>query len=215
MGRAQQNKGRPPRTVLSVNGRMGWRRVRSCAPGEGSDRPIDPLMDLMESAISVGMRERCCRMGIAGRSFARSTENLYEAAQIRISERMLRNVVESKSQAVSRKYASADRVLVPTTTEAEKQKRRATVLGKRETMSRKQRRRLGPVKKGSDQRYKQVYVTMFYDQAQAHRLVGVTRKNHRGLGKLLGRDVARLGRCVCGTIWKFCRWKGCCWTSFT
>ena len=150
-------------------------------------------------------------------------ENLYQAAQIRISEEMLRNIVESEGQAVltasaqepleldgsaadgkaqtptgqevSRMYASADGVLLPTTTEAEKQKRRATVLGKRETMSRKQRRRLtslGPVKKGSDQRCKQVYVTMFYDQAQAHRLVGVTRKDHRGLGKLLGRETARV-----------------------
>jgi hypothetical protein len=150
-------------------------------------------------------------------------ENLHEAAQIRMSEEMLRNVVESEGKAVlkasaeeqleidwsgadckaqtptgqevSRLYASADGVLVPTTTEAEKQKRRATVLGQRRKMSRKQRRRLGrlgPVKKGSDQRYKQVYVTIFYDQAQEHRLVGVTRKDHRGLGKLLGREAARV-----------------------
>jgi hypothetical protein len=180
-------------------------------------------VDALETSVSVGMRELGCRLGIAGRSFARSVENLYEAAQIRISEEMLRNVVESEGKAVltasaeeqleidwsgsdckaptpcgqevSRMYASADGVLVPTTTEAEKQKRRGTVLAKRQKMSRKQRRRLaslGPVKKGSDQRYKQVYVTIFYDQQQEHRLVGVTRKDHRGLGKLLGREAARV-----------------------
>ena len=39
--------------------------------------------------------------------------------------------------------------------------------------------RLPAVKKGSDQRYKQIYLTTFYDQTKEHRLVGVTRKNHR------------------------------------
>jgi hypothetical protein len=209
--------------VLSVNGRIDWHRIRYYAPGEGSDNPIDRLVDAMESSISVGLRELCIRLGIAGRSFARSAENLYEAAQIRMSEEVLRTVVVSEGKAVlkasaqeqleidwsaadckaqtptgqevSRMYASADGVLVPTTTEVEKQKRRATVLGQRRKMSRKQRRRLarlGPVKKGSDQGYKQVYVTIFYDQEKEHRLVGVTRKDHRGLGKLLGREAARV-----------------------
>jgi hypothetical protein len=51
---------------------------------------------------------------------------------------------------------------------------------------------LGAVKKGSDQRYKQVYLTAFYDQSQEHRLVGLTRKDHRGLGTLLRREAARV-----------------------
>jgi hypothetical protein len=140
-----------------------------------------------------------------------------------MSEEMLRKVVESEGKAVlaasedeqleldwtaadctastpegqetTRVYVSADGVLVPTTTAAEKAKRRATVLAHRVTMPRKQRgrlARLGAVKKGSDQRYKQVYVTNLYDQGQEHRLVGVTRKDHRGLGKLLGREALRI-----------------------
>jgi hypothetical protein len=98
-------------------------------------------------------------------------------------------------QDTTRVYVSADGVLVPTTTAAEKAKRRATVLAHRAAMTRKQRRRLarlGAVQKGSDQRYKQVYVTVLYDQGQEHRLVGVTRKDHRGLGKLLGREALRI-----------------------
>ena len=75
-------------------------------------------------------------MGIAGRSFARSMENLHEAAQIRMSEEMLRNVVESEGKAVLK--ASAE------------------------------------------------------EQLEIDRLVGVTRKDHRGLGKLLGREAARV-----------------------
>ena len=62
-------------------------------------------------------------------------------------------------------------------------------------MSRQRRARLlrlGALKPGTDQRYKQVYVSIFYDQSQEHRLVGVTRKDHRGLGKLLAREAARV-----------------------
>jgi hypothetical protein len=180
-------------------------------------------VDAVESSVSVGVRELCCRLGLAGRSFARSAENLKAAAQIHLSAELLRTVVQSDGKAVlkasaqeqleldwsaaqckavtasgrevSRLYASADGVLVPTTTAAEKQKRRETTQAKRKAMSRVQRRGLAPLKRmkrGSDQRYKQVYVTIFYDQAQAHRLVGVTRQDHRGLGTLLRREAARV-----------------------
>jgi hypothetical protein len=96
---------------------------------------------------------------------------------------------------VSRIYASADGVLVPTTTRAEKDKRRATVTRKRKAMAARQRRRLpklAPVNKGSDQRYKQVYLTCFYDQSHAHRLVGVTAGKVKGLKGLLKREAARV-----------------------
>ena len=209
--------------MVSVNGRIELRRIRYYAPGEGSDTPIDRLVHAMETSLSVGLRELSCRLGIAGRSFARSVENLKAAAQISLSEEVMRVLVESEGKAVleasseeqleldwsagdckattpsgqevSRMYVSADGVLVPTTTMAEKQKRRATVQRKRSKMPRKQRRQLkalGSVKKGSDQRYKQVYVSIFYGQTKENRLVGVTRKNHRGLGKLLKQEAARV-----------------------
>jgi hypothetical protein len=189
----------------------------------GSDCPIDRLLDLAESVVTVGIRELCCRLGIAGRSFSRSVANLKSAAGLEMSAETFRKVVESEGKVVvkasaeeqleldwsasqcrtrtpqgeevSRVYASTDGVLVPTTTAAEKQKRRGTVVKKRKAMLAEDRRRLpslGAVKGGSDQRYKQVYVTAFYDQDQDHRLVGVTRQDHRGLGKLLRREAARV-----------------------
>jgi hypothetical protein len=149
--------------------------------------------------------------------------NLKEAAQLGMGEELFRTVVEAEGKAVlkvsqdeqleidwsaaqcqttnpsgqtvSRLYVSADGVLVPTTTAAEKQKRRAAVRAKRQKMPREKRQQLlplGAVKKGSDQRYKQVYLTVFYDQPQEHRLVGLTRKDHRGLGTLLRREAARV-----------------------
>lgn len=100
-----------------------------------------------------------------------------------------------QGQQTTRLYTSADGVLVPTVTQEEKDKRRGTVLEGRSKMPRKQRRqlrRLGSVKKGSDQRYKQIYLTSFYDQTQEHRLVGVTCKEIGGLKKLLKREAVRV-----------------------
>ena len=86
-------------------------------------------------------------------------------------------------QEVSRVYASCDGVIVPdfdelsraATTDQEKRKRRATAVTKRRQMPPRRRQELPPlpaIKKGSDQRYKQVYLSCFYDQAKEHRLVG-------------------------------------------
>jgi len=208
------------------------------------------LLDAVEASISVGVRELCCRLGIAGGSFARSAANLKAAAKITMAEQTLRVVVESEGRAVlaesrdelleidwsaaqcqasepsgekvSRLYVSADGVMVPVTTAAEKRKRRATVLRKRrerqasptqrqasptqrqaspapksrkteaKQANRARRPRLRAVRKGSDQRWKQMYLTRFYDQDNEHRLVSVTRGNHKALGRLLRRDAARL-----------------------
>ena len=180
-------------------------------------------MDETESAVSVGVRQLCCREGTNARSFDRGRENLRHAAQIVVGEEQFRLLVESEGVAVlkasadeqleldwsasqcrtttpdgkpaTRVYVSADGVLVPTATQQEKDKRRATATAQRGKMPREKRRALeplGPVKKGSDQRYKQVYVTCIYDQDHQHRLVGVTCKKVKGLKRLLRREAARV-----------------------
>jgi hypothetical protein len=185
---------------------------------------VDRLLDETQTMVSVGVRQLCCREGTHARSFARGRENLQHAAQLATGEELFRQIVESEGKAVlqageseqleldwsggacvastpqgqstTRLYASADGVLVPTTTQAEKDKRRVTVRQWRKNTPRNQRgrlQRLPRVKKGSDQRYKQIYVTIFYDQSQEHRLVGVTRKEVQGLKSLLKRDGERTG----------------------
>jgi hypothetical protein len=223
MGKPKLAKERPLRTVLNLNGRIELCRTRWYAKGEGSDSPLDRLIDKLESSVSVGVRELCCRLGIAGGSFARSADNIDRAAHIKMSEEQYRTLVESDGKAVlaaarmeqleidwsasqckaktpdgqdvSRVYISADGVMVPVTTTAEKLKRRQTVLKKRREKPAKagqKRPGLPAVKAGSDQRYKQMYLTAFYDQKQERRLVSVTRQDHHGLGKLLKRDAAAL-----------------------
>jgi len=208
---------------VSVNGRIELSRRRFGDKDQGSECPSDRLVDETEAAVSVGVRQLSCREGSNARSFDRGRENLKHAAQITVGEEQFRLLVESEGKAVlkasadeqleldwsasqcktqtpdgkevTRIYASADGVLVPTTTQQEKDKRRATVLEKRRKMPRQERRKLKPlgaVKRGSDQRYKQIYVTCFYDQNHEHRLVGVTSKKVKGLKRLLKRDAVRV-----------------------
>lgn len=165
----------------------------------------------------------CCCLGCDAQSFARAARNLHKSAAVRISEELLRQVVQSEGQAalrassqeqleldwsaaqcktqtpagqeVSRVYVSADGVMVPVTTRSEKLKRRATALKWRQAHRARRgtrRGRLGPVKAGADQRYKQFFVTEYYSQDHKHKLVGVTRGDHRKLGRLLRREAARV-----------------------
>jgi hypothetical protein len=162
----------------------------------------------------------CCELGIDARSFARSVQRLKSTAQLIMGEEQFRQIVEADGKAalrlsakeelevgwsasgcktktpsgteVSRLYCSADGVMVPTITQAEKDKRRARTLQRRGRMPRAKRRRLGAVRKGTDQRFKQVYVSSLYDQSQTHRLVGVSAGGTAGLSRLLRRDAARV-----------------------
>lgn len=209
--------------MLTANGRIELSRRRFGTARQGSQCPADRLVDETEAAVSVGVRQLCCREGANARSFQRGRENLRCSAQIDAGEEMFRQLVESEGKAVlkasateqleldwsasdcktqtphgqevTRIYASADGVLVPTVTQAEKDKRRATARQNRQKMPPEQRRKLlplGAAKKGSDQGYKQVYVTRFYDQGQEHCLVGVTAGKVKGLKRLLRREAARV-----------------------
>jgi hypothetical protein len=89
-------------------------------------------------------------------------------------------------------YLSSDGFMAPTITDAEKQSRRRKVMEKR---SRRQgvKPRLGRVKRGTDQRYKEFKAVMFYDHEMEHRHVSVTRGDCRSAGRLMSRDAFRLG----------------------
>lgn len=187
------------------------------------DTPVDRLLDAAEALVSVGARQLCCLLSLSGGCFARTATNLSQAAGLKMLEETLRQIVEAEGRAVqiaaaeeclmpaftaancrtqtptgetvTRRYASCDGVMVPMTTQAEKDKRRATTLQRRkERQARRgvRRRRLGAMKRGSDLRYKQVYMSALYEQEQKRRRVGVTHKNHKGLGQLLRRDVNRV-----------------------
>jgi hypothetical protein len=170
-------------------------RVRWYAPGEGSDAPVDRLIDEAESLVSVGVRQLSVRQGTNAMSFARGCEDLKATAQVEVGEELFRRIVESEGKAVlkaakeeqleldwsasqclakrpdgsevSRIYASSDGVMVASITDQEKQNRRQKVKEKRAALPRTERRELKPlrpVKAGTDQRYKQLYLTALFDQ---------------------------------------------------
>jgi hypothetical protein len=131
---------------------MNLSRTRWLDAQQGSDCPLDRLIDESEATVSVRVRQLSCREGGNARSFARGRENLKHVGQIDLGEELFRQLVESEGKAVlkasaqeqlerdwsasackaktpqgqetTKLYVSADGVLVPTITQAEKDKRR-------------------------------------------------------------------------------------------
>lgn len=215
-GKPLRNKGRAPRTWVSINGAIEISRHHFHGKQEGTLTPVDALLNVAEATVSLGVREMAARVNAGGKSFSRASDDLNRTAQIRLSRESLRQIVEAdgkKALALAKSgelsvdwcakdcigadgksviYLSSDGFMAPTITAAEKRKRRAQVMQKRKK-SRKKRRRLGKIKAGSDQRYKEFKAVMFYDQTMKHRLVSVTSGNCQAAGKLMARDAGRLG----------------------
>jgi hypothetical protein len=97
---------------------------------------------------------------------------------------------------LTRVYAGADGVMAPMVTAAEKEKRR-----KNQAIRRQQRsasgvdntKALPPLRPGSDERFKEMKIGLFYDQPKEHRHVFVTEGNHEVFGKLLKEHAAQVG----------------------
>src|SRR4051812_2413906 len=160
-GRRLQHKGREPHTILTINDRLALERTRWYTPAAGGLTPADGWLDVAEATVSLGARELACRLNQGARSFAKAQDNLARAAQICLSDELLRQVVESEGRAVlnahktgrltipwtaadcrvkdaagrptaqTRVYLGADGVQVPLVTDSEKVKRRTGVKSKR------------------------------------------------------------------------------------
>ncbi len=160
--------------------------------------------------------ELCCLMGI-GQDFAQASEDLRRVGGIGTSKERLRAIVEGTGQDVrkvrdsgklapawttpqaklddgtSRVYTGIDGVMAPTVTQDEKDKRR-----KRHVERRKQREKAGlgnakplPQRRvGSDERYKEMKIGVFYDQPKQRRHVFVSENDGKAFGKLLGRHAS-------------------------
>jgi hypothetical protein len=161
--------------VVTGNGLIEVRRGRYENPAGGTEAPVDDLMDLASSAVSLAGREMCCRLGTDSASFKRAAENLRRVGQINLSDEKLRQVVESEGRAVvawqdheqleldfdaaacrtertadgrtvSRVYVGADGFMLPMVTEGEKQKRFEKAKTRRRTLKRRQGVRRRPLK---------------------------------------------------------------------
>jgi hypothetical protein len=207
--------------VLTVNGRIQlWRRWWHAAE-TGSLAPADEVLNRRGETVMPGVREMACRENQGATSFDKAAENLARTAQITLSGEQLRLVVEAEGRNVqavqraavlptawtaadcqvvenggkvpgkTRVYTGCDGVMVPVITQAEKQKRRAKVKGKRRKCGQK-RRPLPPLRKGADQAWKEFKIVYFYDEELRHQHVAVTHMNHQAAGRLMRREADRL-----------------------
>lgn len=210
--------------MLTINGRLHLCRVRWYCSEEGSETPMDRLLDLTERTISEGAREMACRISQGTSSFLKGAENLWRTAHIRVSKETLRQLVEEEGKAVvramrrgelapewsasdcltaeqtSRVYLGCDGVKVPLVTDEEKKKRRENIRQKRRLRGRKCKP-LPRAKVGADNAYKEFKVGYLYDESKKRRYVGVTAGNHEAAGRMLRRmadqiDLEQAEECI-------------------
>jgi hypothetical protein len=201
--------------VLTADGEIALKRPYFWAKGRDGIFPADALVGIGKAKASPGAREILCRLGIvqdfrqaaddatrignvpASREKLRQLVEAEAAtiAQTRNSGKLQAawtsadaKLDEEKKDSPTRVYAGVDGVMAPTVTQAEKDKRR-----KSHSIRRQQRSASGvgnakplpPARKGSDERYKEMKIGLFYDQEKKHRHAFVTEGDSEAFGPLL------------------------------
>jgi hypothetical protein len=203
-----------------VNGRIRLRRRWWHSAVDGSAAPVDVWLMPEGENVTVGVREMACRLNNDAASFEKATENLKRTAQIKMSAEQLRQVVQGEGRRVlaaqqseaiapaftaadclvpgerskTRLYTGIDGVMVPVITDAEKKKRREKVVQKRRQAEQlgTKRRPLPPRRIGADQSFKEFKTVTFYDEANAHRHIVLSRLKRTQVGSILRREAERL-----------------------
>jgi hypothetical protein len=162
-----------------------------------------------------------CRLNNDAASFDKAAANLERTAQIKMSAEQLRQLVETEGGRVlaaqqacaispaftardcviprdaaqrTRMYVGVDGVMVPVITDAEKRKRRETIVNKRRAFERagKPLRPLPPRQAGADQSFKEFKTITFYDETNKHRHILLSRAKRTRIGPILRREASRL-----------------------
>lgn len=213
----KRNKGKQRTSRLTINGRVHLRRRWWHAPGEGSDCPADQFLSPPTEGVSRGVREMACRENKDASGFEAAADNLARTAQVKMSAEQLRQIVEAEGQRViaaqdagtlppafraedcqvpgetkTRLYVGVDGVMVPTITDAEKQKRRQKVVEKRRKRGRKCKP-LPPRKKGTNNAWKEFKTVTFYNQDQSQRHLRLSKCRRPQTGALVRREAQHLG----------------------
>lgn len=144
---------------------MELRRRRYHNAGGATDAPVDELIDLAASGVSLAVREMCCRIATDSASFTRAAANLSRLAQLKLSDEKLRQLAEAEGRAVlrwheqeqleldfnaaacvtdktsdgsgkSRVYVGIDGFMLPMVTDAERGKRLEKARTRRKTLKR-------------------------------------------------------------------------------
>jgi len=190
---------------------MEFRRTVYWNARSGSVAPLDILLGIEKDRYSAGVREMACRLSL-NEAFVPASENLARMAQLSISHSALRELVEREGRRVEQSIRSgrfgpdwtsrdctgqtlivgADGVTVPTVTDQQKRKRRATEALQRQERGRKSGRRPGRPKSGSDGPHKEFKIVSFYDPDKSHKYAVGTSGNHEVLGRHMRREATKI-----------------------
>jgi hypothetical protein len=215
-----RHKGTEAVQVLSLVGDLELKRRYFWSKPCGGCYPIDAALGIDAGAVSSGARRACCTMGVA-QDFAQAAEDLKQLTGIRISKERLRRIVESEGTRVAgvreegvlspswssddarvgpqgprRIYVGADGVMVRTVTQAEKDKRRKEHAVRRQQRGKAGVENLQPLaraKAGSDDRFKEMKIGIFYNQSKTRKHAFATEGNHERFGFLLKRHAEAVG----------------------
>lgn len=219
------NKGLHATGVLTASGELTLERRYFWAKGQGGTCPADGPLGIGQTRVSPGALEVLCRMGIV-EDFAGAAEDARRIGNVPVSKEHLRQIVEAegarvtqrrqegtlqatwtqadakvKGSPLTRVYGGIDGVMAPMVTQAEKEKRRKQHGIRRQQRARqglKNTRELPPLRKGHPEKYREMKIGVFYDQAREHRHCFATAKRWEGFASLLGKyagqvDLARAG----------------------
>lgn len=213
-GPALRAKGNHDARVLTADGEITLNRPYFWAKGQGGVFPADSPAGIDKGRVSPGAREILCRLGMV-QNFAQAAEDAGRIGNVPVGKERLRLLVESEAavitearnsgklkaawtsadaavqvegKSIKRVYAGVDGVMAPTVTQQEKDKRR-----KNHAIRRQQRSASGvgntkplpPAREGSDERFKEMKIGLFYDQPKKHRHAFVTQGNSEEFGPLL------------------------------
>jgi hypothetical protein len=169
-------------------------------------------MGICNGRVSPGAREILCRLGMV-QNFAQAAEDASRIGNIPASKERLRQLVETEAKVIARHrnqgrlkaswtsaeakvspsgptrvYGGVDGVMVATVTQQEKCKRRKSHAVRRQQRSASgvgNTKALPEAKAGSDDRYKEMKIGLFYNQSKELRHAFATESDHKAFGGLL------------------------------
>jgi hypothetical protein len=206
--------------VLSVGGEVELNRPYFWAKGAGGVYPVDEAAGIDGQCVSPGAREVLCRLGMV-EDFENAAKDARRIGNLPVCRERLRQIVEAEARAVTavrnagklsaswsvadacvgpggptRVYEGTDGVMAPTVTQEEKDKRRKAHAVRRQQRSAAgvgNAKDLAPARPGSDQRYKEMKIGVFYDQPKKHRHAFATEDDSNAYGPLLGAYGRQIG----------------------
>jgi hypothetical protein len=206
--------------VLTADGEIELSRRYFWSKGQAGTYPVDQSAGIDQGRVSPGAREILCRLGMV-QDFDQGAEDARRIGNVPVCKERLRQIVEGEGQAIRearesgilraswsaedarigpdlprRIYEGSDGVMAPTVTAAEKKKRRRSQAIRRQQRSAAgvgNAQELPAPRPGSDERFKEMKIGIFYDQEKKHRHVFATEQECDRYGPLLKQFAAQIG----------------------